>query len=71
MFPPVQWLLDGITAAVLFALLGFRGPLLLLGQFGLTARKAPQLATVALADGATNEVPALAVLGLDGLATLI
>jgi transposase-like protein len=32
-------------------------------DFGLTARKAPQLATVALADGATNEVPALAVRG--------
>jgi transposase-like protein len=31
-------------------------------QFGLTARKAPQLATVAFADGATNEVPALAAL---------
>ena len=31
-------------------------------QFGLTARKAPQLATVALADSATNEVPALAAL---------
>jgi transposase-like protein len=31
-------------------------------QFGLTARKAPQLATVTLADGATNEVPALAAL---------
>ena len=31
-------------------------------QFGLTARKAPQLATVALADGATNAVPALAAL---------
>lgn len=31
-------------------------------QFGLTARKAPQLATVALADGAANEVPALAAL---------
>ena len=31
-------------------------------QFGLTARKAPQLATVALAGGAANEVPALAAL---------
>ena len=31
-------------------------------EFGLTARKAPQLATVALADSATNEVPALAAL---------
>jgi transposase-like protein len=31
-------------------------------QFGLTARKAPQLATVALADGVANEVPALAAL---------
>jgi transposase-like protein len=31
-------------------------------QFGLTARKAPQLATVAFADDATNEVPALAAL---------
>jgi transposase-like protein len=31
-------------------------------QFGLTARKAPELVTVALADGATNEVPALAAL---------
>jgi transposase-like protein len=31
-------------------------------QFGLTARKAPQLATAALAGGATNEVPALTAL---------
>ena len=31
-------------------------------QFGLTARKALQLATVAIADGAANEVPALAAL---------
>ena len=31
-------------------------------QFGLSARKAPQLVTVALADGTTNEVPALAAL---------
>ena len=31
-------------------------------QFGLTARKTPQLATVALADGAANEVPALVAL---------
>lgn len=31
-------------------------------QFGLTARKAPKLATVALADGVANEVPALAAL---------
>ena len=31
-------------------------------DFGLTARKAPQLETVTLADGATNEVPALAAL---------
>ncbi len=31
-------------------------------QFGLTARKAPQLATMAFADGAKNEVPALAAL---------
>jgi hypothetical protein len=31
-------------------------------EFGLSARKAPQLATVTLADGATNEVPALAAL---------
>jgi transposase-like protein len=31
-------------------------------QFGLTARKAPQLATVTLADGAADEVPALAAL---------
>lgn len=30
--------------------------------FGLTARKAPVLATVALADGAVNELPALAAL---------
>ncbi len=51
-------------------------------EFGLTARKALQLATVELADGAANEPPALAALhlalghtdtrkGLDGLATLI
>jgi hypothetical protein len=31
-------------------------------DFGLSARKAPQLVTVALADGAANEVPALAAL---------
>ncbi|MGY4173466.1 hypothetical protein [Bradyrhizobium sp. USDA 4529] len=31
-------------------------------EFGLTPRKAPQLATVTLADGAANEVPVLAVL---------
>jgi transposase-like protein len=31
-------------------------------QFGLTARRAPQLATVALTDGAANEVPALTAL---------
>jgi len=31
-------------------------------QFGLTARKAPQLATVALTDSAANEVPALTAL---------
>jgi transposase-like protein len=31
-------------------------------DFGLTARKAPQLAAVALADGGANEPPALAVL---------
>ena len=31
-------------------------------DFGLSARKAPQLVTVALADGAANELPALAVL---------
>ena len=31
-------------------------------RFGLSARKAPQLATVALADGAANEVHALATL---------
>ncbi|MCX6878904.1 MAG: hypothetical protein NTW21_34600 [Verrucomicrobia bacterium] len=28
LWPPVQWLLDAVTAAVLFALLGFRWPLL-------------------------------------------
>ncbi len=31
-------------------------------EFGLTARKAPQLATVTLADGAANEPAALAAL---------
>jgi transposase-like protein len=31
-------------------------------HFGLTARKTPRLATVALADGAANEPPALAAL---------
>ena len=31
-------------------------------DFGLSARKAPQLVTLALADGAANELPALAVL---------
>jgi hypothetical protein len=28
LFPPVQWLLDAVTAGVLFAVLGFRWPLL-------------------------------------------
>jgi hypothetical protein len=28
LFPPLQWLLDAVTAVVLFALLGFRWPLL-------------------------------------------
>lgn len=27
-FPPMEWLLDGVTAIVLFAVLGFRWPLL-------------------------------------------
>jgi transposase-like protein len=31
-------------------------------QFSLTARKTPQLATVILADGAVNQVPALSTL---------
>jgi hypothetical protein len=31
-------------------------------QFGLTVRKTPQLATVLLADGAVNQVPALSKL---------
>jgi transposase-like protein len=31
-------------------------------DFGLAARKAPQLVTIALADGAASELPALAVL---------
>ena len=29
LFPPAQWLLDAVTAAVLFAVLGFRWPLLI------------------------------------------
>jgi len=28
LLPPLQWLLDAVTAAVLFAVLGFRWPLL-------------------------------------------
>lgn len=28
LFPPAQWVLDGVTAVVLFAVLGFRWPLL-------------------------------------------
>ncbi len=28
LFPPLQWLLDGVTAVVLFGVLGFRWPLL-------------------------------------------
>jgi hypothetical protein len=28
LFPPVQWLLDAVTAIVIFAVLGFRWPLL-------------------------------------------
>jgi len=31
-------------------------------DFGLSARKSPQLVTVVLADGAANELPALAIL---------
>jgi hypothetical protein len=29
LIPPVEWLLDGVTAGVLFAILGFRWPLFL------------------------------------------
>jgi len=44
-------------------------------QFGLTARKVPQLATVALTKGTANEVPALATLrdlvrAPDGMTTI-
>jgi hypothetical protein len=28
LFPPIQWVLDAVTAVVLFAVLGFRWPLL-------------------------------------------
>ena len=41
LFPPAQWLLDGVTAAVLFAVLGFRW--LLLSALAIEAVPALQL----------------------------
>jgi transposase-like protein len=54
----------GVSVAEVCRLHGFATSLLFRWrvQFGLTARKAPQLATVTLTDGATNEVPARAAL---------
>ena len=40
----------------------YQPPLRLAVQFGLTARKTPQLVTVILADGTVNQVPALSTL---------
>jgi hypothetical protein len=61
LFPPAQWLLDALTAGVLFAVLGFRWPLLI----GLVSEAVPALqlfpawilVVAALASTETPKVP--------------
>ncbi|MGB6395456.1 MAG: hypothetical protein WBF73_07205 [Bradyrhizobium sp.] len=60
LFPPVQWLLDAVTAVVLFAVLGFRWPLLLTVAFeavpGLEVFPAWTLAVLAMAATETKKL---------------
>jgi hypothetical protein len=61
MLPPVRWLLDAVTAVVLFAVLGFRWPLL--SALAIEAVPVLQifpawiLVVVALASTETRELP--------------
>jgi hypothetical protein len=60
LFPPVQWLLDGVTAVVLFAVLGFRWPILLTVAFeavpGLEVFPAWTLVVLAMAATETKNL---------------
>ena len=61
LIPPVQWLVDAVTAVVLFAVLGFRWPLL--GALavevvpGIALFPAWTLVVAALAGTETNKLP--------------
>ena len=61
LIPPLQWLLDGVTAAVLFAVLGFRWPLLwalaIEAVPGLQLFPAWTLVVAALASSDTRKTP--------------
>jgi hypothetical protein len=61
MIPPLQWLLDGVTASVLFAVLGFRWPLLgalaIEAVPGLALFPAWTLVVVTLAGTETQRLP--------------
>ena len=61
LMPPVQWLLDAVTAGVLFAVLGFRWPLLsalaIEAVPGLQLFPAWTLVVAALASTGTQESP--------------
>ncbi|MCX6875319.1 MAG: hypothetical protein NTW21_16160 [Verrucomicrobia bacterium] len=60
-WPPLLWLLDGVTAVVLFAVLGFRWPLLpalaVEAVPGLELFPAWTLAVAALASTETRQLP--------------
>jgi hypothetical protein len=61
LFPPLEWLLDAVTAAVLFAVLGFRWPLFAALAFeampGLQVFPAWILVVAALASTETRKAP--------------
>jgi hypothetical protein len=61
LIPPVQWLVDAVTAMVLFAVLGFRWPLLTALAIevvpGLQVFPAWTLVVVALATTETRKLP--------------
>ena len=61
LWPPIQWLLDAVTAGVLFAVLGFRWPLLSALAIevvpGLQLFPAWTLVVVALASTETRNLP--------------
>lgn len=61
LFPPLQWILDGVTAVVLFGVLGFRWPLLPALAIevvpGLQLFPAWTLVVAALASTESKELP--------------